>query len=54
MDAILGPRPTSSPVALVHSGGDDVSQVPSGALNGIMVASACVLSCILKYLYTVR
>ena len=34
MDAILGTRPTSAPVALVHSGTDDLLQVPSSALNG--------------------
>ena len=33
MDAILGTRLTSSSVALVHSGGDDVSQAPRSALN---------------------
>jgi len=34
MDTILGTRPTSAPVALVHSGIGDMSQVPSSALNG--------------------
>ena len=34
IDAILGTRSTSSPIPLVHSGADDISQVPSSALNG--------------------
>ena len=34
MDAILGTRATSVPVALVHSGADDASQMPSTVLNG--------------------
>ena len=34
MDAILDTRPTSVPIALVHSGVDDASQVPSSALTG--------------------
>ena len=34
LDAILGTRPTSAPVALVHSGSEDASQVPNSALNG--------------------
>jgi len=33
MDAILGTGPTTAPVALVHSGAGDMSQVTSSALN---------------------
>jgi len=39
MDGILGTRPTSAPVALVHSGVGDMSQVPSSALNGKLLIS---------------
>ena len=34
MDAILGTRETFAPVALVHNGTENASQVPSNALNG--------------------
>ena len=45
MDAILGTRPTSPPIALIHSGGDDISQVPTSALNGNeYLTSACMQS----------
>ena len=45
MDAILGTKPPSPPIALIHSGGDDISQVPTSALNSNeYLTSACIQS----------